>query len=97
MRRSSIEGSPAGLRTFMFVPKKNEGCLQVCCSAACFCRLPAALSRGFNSSFTSARMYPNRCRPLVLAVVGQVMLGVPFFKCPLCYNSNIIFCWGLFP
>ena len=52
---------------------------------------------GFNSSFTSARMYPDRCRPLVPAVVGQVMLGVPFIKRPLCYHSNIIFCWGLFP
>ena len=47
--------------------------------------------------FTSARMYPDRCRPLVPAVVGQVMLGVPFIKRPLCYHSNIIFCWGLFP
>ena len=46
---------------------------------------------------TSARMYPDRCRPLVPAVVGQVMLGVPFIKRPLCYHSNIIFCWGLFP
>ena len=54
-------------------------------------------SRGFNSSFTSARMYPDIYRPLVPAVVGQVMLGVPFIKHPLCYHSNIIFCWGLFP
>ena len=63
----------------------------------CFCRLPAALSRGFISSFTSARMYPDRCRPIVPAVVGQVMLGVQFMKLLLFYHSNIIFCWGLFP
>ena len=43
------------------------------------------------------RMYPDRCRPLVPAVVGQVMLGVPFIKLPLCYHSNIIFCWVVFP
>ena len=55
-----------------------------------FCRLPAALSRGFNSSFTSARMYPDRCKPLVPAVVGQVTLGVPFIKRPLCYHRNIM-------
>ena len=69
----------------------HEGCLQVCWSAACFCRLPVALSWGFNNSFTSARVYPDRCRPLFPAVVGLVMLGVPFIKRPLCYHSNIIF------
>ena len=47
-----------------------------------FTGYPAALSRGFNSSFTLARMYPDRCIPLVPAVVGQVMLGVPFIKRP---------------
>ena len=53
--------------------------------------------RGFNSSFTLEIMYPERCRVLVPAVVGQVMLGVPFIKRPLCYHSNIILCWCFLP
>ena len=51
----------------------------------------------FYSSLTSARMYPDRCRPLIPAVVGQVVFGVPFINLPLCYHSNIIFCRGLYP
>ena len=35
-----------------------------------------------NGSFTSARIYPARCRLLVYAMVGQVMLGVQFTKHP---------------
>ena len=34
---------------------------------------------------------------LVPVVVGHVMLEVPFIKHPLCYDCNIIFCWGVFP
>ena len=41
---------------------------------------------GSNSSFSSVKMYPDRCRPLVPEVVGQVMLGVPFIKRPLYYK-----------
>ena len=37
---------------------------------------------GLTVVLTSARMYPDRCRPLVPAVVGQVMLDVPVIKRP---------------
>ena len=42
----------------------------------CFFMLPAAVSRGSNCSFTSARMYPDRCRPLVPAGPSTVYLSV---------------------
>ena len=79
-------------RAVLVIPGDGRSGMSICIVMKAACKYVEVLL-----AFTSARMYPDRCRPLVPAVVGQVMLVVPFIKRPLCFHGNIIFCWELFP
>ena len=66
-------------------------------SAAGFCKLLAALSRGANKGLTPARTCQDRRKLFVPAVAGRKMLEVPYTNRPWCCYSDMVFWLGIAP
>ena len=82
---SAVLGNPGDGRSgmvFRAVVHVMEAAIKKCRSAAGFCKLLAALSRGTNRDFISARTCQDRRKLFVPAVASREILGVPYINRP---------------
>jgi hypothetical protein len=75
----------------------HENCLQMCWSAAGFCKLLAALSQGANRGITLARTCQDRRKTICPYSGWSEMLGEPCINRPWCCHSDMVFWLGFAP